>query len=133
MGNPAISTRRILVVDDEPLVAEAIRMMLEFDGHRIQIATSGEAALAVLKTDSFDLVITDFAMRGMKGDVLAAAIKACLPRQPIVMITAYAEMLQTSGHPLPGVDVLIGKPFLLNNLREALAKVLPENSAFQTS
>jgi hypothetical protein len=49
------------------------------------------------------------------------------------MITAYAEMLQSSGHPLPGVDFLIGKPFLLENLREAIAKVLPEIKSFQST
>ena len=133
MVKPVISGKRILVVDDEPFVGEAIKMMLAFDGHQVKIATGGKEALAVLNADTFDLVITDFAMRGMKGDALAAAIKALLPRQPIVMITAYAELLQTSGHPLPGVDFLIGKPFLLENLREAIAKVLPENKPAQSS
>jgi CheY-like chemotaxis protein len=132
MVKPVIPTKRILVVDDEPFVGEAIKMMLAFDGHEVKIATSGKAALAVLKEETFDLVITDFAMPAMKGDALAAAIKVLLPRQPIVMITAYAEMLQSSGHPLPGVDFLIGKPFLLENLREAIAKVLPESKSLQS-
>jgi len=44
---------------------------------------------------------------------LAAAIKAKVPGQPVVMITAYAEMLQSSGNPLTGVDFVISKPFLL--------------------
>ena len=61
----------------------------------------------------------------MKGDELAATIKARAPGQPVVMITAYAEMLQSSGNPLPGVDFVISKPFLLENLREAIAKVSP--------
>ena len=71
----------------------------------------------------FDLVITDFEMPVMKGDELAAAIKARTPNQRVVMITAYAEMLQASGNQLAGVDCLISKPFLLENLREAIAKV----------
>jgi hypothetical protein len=45
-----------------------------------------------------------------------------------VMITAYAEMLQSSGDPLAGVDCVISKPFLLENLREAIAKVSPRDS-----
>ena len=73
----------------------------------------------------FDLVITDFEMPVMKGDELAAAIKARAPNQPVVMITAYAEMLQASGNPLTGVDCIISKPFLLENLREAIAKATP--------
>ena len=129
MVQAVIPKKRILVVDDEPFVCEAVKMMLAFDGHEVKTANSGKEALLVLEKDKFDLVITDFAMPTMKGDELAAAIKARLPKQPVVMITAYAEMLQSSGHPLPGVDFLIGKPFLLENLREAIAKVLPEKKS----
>ena len=125
MTTPAFPQRRILVVDDEPLVCDAVKMMLEFDGHAVETAGSGKAALAMLEKSKFDLVITDFEMPVMKGDELAAAIKARDPKQPIVMITAYAEMLQASGNPLTGVDFVISKPFLLENLREAIIKVTP--------
>jgi CheY-like chemotaxis protein len=67
----------------------------------------------------------------MKGDELAIAIKAKVPKQPIVMITAYAEMIQASGNPLTGVDAVISKPFLLENLREAIAKVSLSGGADQ--
>ena len=125
MKGPAFPQRRILVVDDEPLVCDAVKMMLDFDGHDVKTASSGKDALAMLEQGQFDLVITDFEMPVMKGDELAAAIKARSPKQPVVMITAYAEMLQASGNPLAGVDLIISKPFLLENLREAIAKVTP--------
>ncbi len=104
-------------------MCDAVRMMLNFDGHVVETANSGKAALALFEKGQYDLVITDFEMPMMKGDELAAAIKARAPNQPVVMITAYAEMLQSSGNPLKGVDCLISKPFLLENLREAIAKV----------
>ena len=126
MVKPLISTKRILVVDDEPFVCEAVKMMLTFDGHSVKTTNSAKEALTLLEAEKFDLVITDFAMPAMKGDELAAAIKARHPHQPVIMITAYAEMLQSSGNALPGVDCLIGKPFLLENLREAIAKVFAE-------
>src|SRR5437867_6164801 len=125
MSAPAFPQRRILVVDDEPFVCDAVKMMLTFDGHVVETASNGRDALAIFEVGKFDLVITDFAMPTMKGDELAAAIKARSPKQPIVMITAYAEMLQSSGNPLPGVDFVISKPFLLENLREAIARVAP--------
>jgi CheY-like chemotaxis protein len=112
-----------LVVDDEPLVCDAVKMMLDFDGHVVETVGSAKDALGKLEESKFDLVITDFEMPLMKGDELAAAIKARDPKQPIVLITAYAEMLQASGNPLTGVDFVISKPFLLENLREAIAKV----------
>lgn len=100
-------------------------MMLSFDGHSVETACSGKDALALFEKSKFDLVITDFAMPAMKGDELALAIKARDPGQPVVMITAYAEMLQSSGRHLPGVDFMISKPFLLENLREAISRVTP--------
>jgi two-component system, NarL family, capsular synthesis sensor histidine kinase RcsC len=114
--------RRILVVDDEPFVCDAVKMMLDFDGHKVETAGSARDALAMFDKGKFDLVITDFAMPEMKGDELAAAIKAKSPNQPVVMITAYAEMLQASGKSMPGVDLLISKPFLLEHLRDAIAR-----------
>jgi CheY-like chemotaxis protein len=125
MKRSAFPQRRILVVDDEPLVCDAVKMMLDFDGHLVKTAGNGKEALAMFDKEQFDLVITDFEMPAMKGDELAAAIKARAPKQPVVMITAYAEMLQASGNPLTGVDLIISKPFLLENLREAIAKVTP--------
>src|SRR4051794_34847626 len=97
---PPIPKRRILVVDDEPFVCDAVKMMLDFDGHSVETAGSAKDALALFRPGKFDLVITDFAMPAMKGDELAIAIKAVAPTQPIVMITAYAEMLLSSGTPL---------------------------------
>ena len=125
MITAAFPQRRILVVDDEPLVCDAVKLMLDFDGHEVETACSGKEALAKLEQDRFDLVITDYEMPGMKGDELAAAIKARDTKQAVVMITAYAELLQSSRNPLRGVDFLLSKPFLLENLREAIAKVTP--------
>jgi CheY-like chemotaxis protein len=124
MAEPHIAGKRILVVDDEPFVCDAVKMMLAFDGHEVETANSGKDALALFDRQKFDVVITDFAMPVMKGDELAAAIKSRIPDQPVVMITAYAEMLQASGNPLTGVDVMISKPFLLENLRDAIVKAL---------
>jgi CheY-like chemotaxis protein len=120
MSKPAISPRRILVVDDEPYVCDAVRMMLAFDGHQVETAGSGKEALNLFAKGKYDVVITDYAMPGMKGDELALALKSVAPEQPIVLITAYAEMLKSAETPLTGVDCIVSKPFLLENLRAAI-------------
>jgi CheY-like chemotaxis protein len=125
MKAPCFPQRRILVVDDEPFVCDAVKMMLAFDGHSVETASCAKDALALFDKSKFDLVITDFAMPAMKGDELAVAIKARDPHQPVVMITAYAEMLQSTRSSIPGVDFIISKPFLLENLREAISRVTP--------
>ena len=122
MSAPANSSKRILVVDDEPFVCDAVKMMLTFDGHQVETAGSGQEALSKFEQGKFDVVITDYSMPNMKGDELAVNIKSRAPKQPVVLITAYAEMLRASSEPLEGVDFMISKPFLLENLREAITK-----------
>ena len=125
---PALPHKRILVVDDEQLVCDAIRMMLNFDGHIVETTSNPKDTLAKIEQGSYHLVITDFAMPGMRGDELAVAIKTRRPGQPVALITAYAEMLQSTHREMPGVDFVISKPFLLENLREAIAKASREES-----
>jgi len=125
MVKPNIPGCRILVVDDEPLVCDAVKMMLSFDGHTVETATSGLAALACLAQGPFDLVITDYAMPGMRGDELARQIRAAHPTLPVLMITAHAEMLAASGVPMPEIAQVISKPFKLDTLREAIRAHCP--------
>jgi CheY-like chemotaxis protein len=120
-------SKKILVVDDEPFVCDAVKMMLQFDGHEVETASSGKLALEMFAPGKYDLVITDYAMPQMKGDELAIQIKARAAEQPIVVITAYAEMLKASASPLAGVDSVVSKPFLLDDLRAAITKATAKN------
>jgi CheY-like chemotaxis protein len=115
---------RILVVDDEPAVAESIAMLLQFDGHHVKRAGSGEEAMACLASESFDLVMTDFEMKGMNGATLATQVRERWTNMPILMITAYAEMLPTWGVDLTHVNKVLSKPPFLNDLRLALRELL---------
>ena len=119
------SKLRILVVDDEPSVGNTVKMLLKFDGHEVEATHSSKEALSMFQSGRFDLVFTDFTMPEMNGHQLAAAIKAGAPDQPVVMITAHGGTLTPSPH----VDFVIGKPFRLEHLREAIARVLPAASS----
>ena len=116
---PAPISRRILVVDDEPMVCDSIRRVLAADKHQVQTAACGQEALALFQSGAFDLVILDYEMPDMKGDKLAAAIKALVPTQPILMITAYTESLRHTGSFPLAVDRVLGKPFDVQELRAA--------------
>ena len=113
---------RILVVDDELSVLEAIKMSLEFYGHVVTSCTSGSQALEVFKTSRFDVVVTDYAMPDIKGDDFAAMIKEISPRCPIIMITAHAEMLDRNR--LEPIACVLSKPFLPQVLNEAITAAL---------
>ncbi len=115
---------QILVVDDEPTVCKAIQMMLRYYGHEVQTANDGAAALALYEAGQFDLVITDYLMPEMKGDQLVTQIKKCRADQRIIMVTAFAEDFLSYGKPTGGVDYVLNKPFSLEDLRAAIAKVM---------
>jgi CheY-like chemotaxis protein len=117
-----IRGKRILLVEDEPSVRRAFYMMLKFDGHSITEANNGAEALDLFTKGKFDLVVTDFEMPVMKGNELAVRIKQLAPTQPILMITAYGKELGDSSNP---VDSILNKPFTMDNLRDAIAKLLP--------
>ena len=124
METPSKTSHRILVVDDEPTVCRAIKLLLQFDGHVVQTVLSGEAALVALEPEDFNLVITDFSMEGMKGTQLAAIIKQRWPGRPVIMATAFAPEAIASGQLGGGLDFLLIKPFTLAELREAIASVM---------
>lgn len=129
MAKPDIAGRRVLVVDDEPLVSESIRRLLALDRHEAVVAPNAEEALAIFTSQKFDLVITDYDLPGMKGDELASAIKSLTPNQPVALITAFGEALHAAGARLAGVDLVLGKPFALAELRQAVARLIAGKTA----
>jgi CheY-like chemotaxis protein len=122
MSAHAGQPRRILIVDDEPTVRQSVQLLLQDDGYIVDEAGSGAEALALFEPGKFDMVFTDYLMPEMKGDQLAATIKRLSPKQPVVMLTAFPEKLQSSDCPLGGVDSIICKPFELETLRWAIGR-----------
>lgn len=113
-----ISSKRILAVDDEPFVCESVKMMLMFDGHQVETAASGYEALEKFDAARFDLVVTDYAMPGMKGDQLAQTIKKQSPQMPVILLTAFPPETQPACF-----NLVLTKPFSFDDLRNALVKV----------
>jgi CheY-like chemotaxis protein len=86
------------------------------------------AALVLLESGRFNLVITDYFMPGMKGDELAALIKLRQPGLPIIMATAYASELKADDKLGGNVDHLLTKPFSITELCSAIAGVMEQEN-----
>jgi CheY-like chemotaxis protein len=112
--------KRILLVEDQRVVRESLRLLFSCDAHTVIEANNGAEALAIFRTGKFDLVVTDFEMPFIKGNELAMRIKQLVPKQRILMITAYGHR-RSSDNP---VDAVLAKPFNATLLREAMARVL---------
>ena len=113
---------RVLVVEDESLVLQMITEYLTSDGHTVETAADGREGLWKFNEGQFDLVVTDRSMPGMNGDQLTSAIKQIAPRQRVVMLTGFGDMMQVTDQHPPGVDEIVSKPVTLKAFREVLAR-----------
>ncbi len=115
----------VLAVDDDSLVLKNTVAMLEDLGHRVFPASSPKEALATLRHEMVDLVITDYAMPQMNGAALAEKIKAQNPQLPVILATGYAELAPELGVDLPRLP----KPFLSNDLARAIRQAVGDDGA----
>ena len=123
---------KLLVVDDHKQVLKAFIQLLEPEFDSITGISNPNQILSCISNEAFDVILLDMNFSagvntGNEGLYWLNRILKSDPLAVVVMITAYAEVLQTSGNPLVGVDFIISKPFLLDNLREAIAKTSPVN------
>jgi CheY-like chemotaxis protein len=123
-----MSEHRILVVDDEAMVLESLRMILAHYGYTVETASSGPEALVKLEHARFGLVVTDRKMPKMTGDHLAALIKQQWPHLPVIMVTGYPPDCKP-----PGVDAVLLKPFSTAGLRAAVDALINSHAEPQTS
>jgi CheY-like chemotaxis protein len=125
-GVPATTTTtwRVLLVDDDSLVRDSVRRMLEFDHHKVTAAASAAEALALCDNKTFDLVLLDYLMPVTKGDELARVLKERYPNLPIIMITADAEKVESTEELPFGVNFMMAKPFQFSDLRDAINKMM---------
>jgi signal transduction histidine kinase len=111
----------ILLVDDDPMVAETTVSMLEVLGHHVTVASSAGRALEMLGADTIvDLVITDYAMPGMTGKELAKRIRETRPGLPVVLASGYADLASQDDSGLPRLD----KPYALEKLASVIGAMV---------
>jgi two-component system, OmpR family, response regulator MprA len=112
--------QRVLVVDDEPAVREALRASLEFDGYRVSVASDGADGLELIARDRPDLVVLDVMMPRMDGLTACRRLRAADPGMPVLMLTARDAVGDRVTGLNAGADDYLVKPF---DLDELLARV----------
>jgi signal transduction histidine kinase/ActR/RegA family two-component response regulator len=113
----------VLVVDDEPAVLDFVATVLQADGHRVIAARDGMEALHQVKQGHYDLIVTDRAMPRMNGDQLAAAVRLARPEVKIILLTGFGEVMMAQGEFPDQVDLVVGKPVTVTQLRQAIARL----------
>lgn len=115
---------RILVVDDEPAIRDALRMILEYEGYDCLTVASGAEALAALSRDSPDLIILDIKMPGGSGLDTLAAIRKIDQGIPVTMISGHGTMAEAMQATRLGAFDFIEKPFTSERVLVTVTKGL---------
>jgi len=117
--------KSVMVVDDEAVVREGVKRVLEGTGEfEVETCSSGHLALERLLDEDFDLVITDLKMPGMSGMEVLQTLKAIHPDVPVVMITGYAMVATAVEAMKYGAADYLPKPFKPQDLVEKIRTAL---------
>jgi signal transduction histidine kinase/ActR/RegA family two-component response regulator len=117
-------TATILVVDDEPQIREVICAMLSDRGYLVKSADGAKSALALLKSETIDLICTDLVMPDLSGPRLIEEMKRCRPETPIIVCSAYGIDEEVSRKVAAGQALFLAKPFTSSALLELVHKAL---------
>jgi DNA-binding response OmpR family regulator len=111
----------VLVIDDDDRVRTLLRDILLFGGHEVIEASDGESGIRYLEKDgSVDMVLTDLGMPLKNGWEVAKWIKTKTPQIPVVLVTGWGTNLDEGKIRDSGVDMIIGKPFQVNEILDAI-------------
>ena len=119
-------TERIMLVDDEEIVANMMQKMLAGLGYKVTVFTSSEQAWQNFEAnpEGYDLVFTDMAMPKMTGAEFAKRVHDFLPQMPIVMCTGFSDAMNEKKAKMLGIRQLIMKPVLLRDVSISIRKAL---------
>jgi CheY-like chemotaxis protein len=120
---------RILLVEDEEDVRDALTGLLRQAGHRVETATNGEDGVARYQAERFDCVITDLALPGLSGLTLSRVVKDRSPDVFVILMTGSSEHFEPAMVRAAGVDRLLFKPSGRSELLAAVAAARPSPQA----
>lgn len=129
--DPLLTGKRILFVDDEEIIRETVRDVLLGFGCIVQTVDDGDEAVELLKTESFDLVLSDIKMPGKSGYEVFAAAKEANPNTPVILTTGFGY---DPNHTIvrarrEGLAAVLFKPFKINQLLEEIRSALQPTQA----
>ncbi len=110
----------ILILDDEPIVCNRLKVALEKMGYEVETYTDSVAALQRLEEKDFDIVVTDLKMENVDGIQILGAAKKKSPKTEVIIITGFATSEAAKEALKKGAFDFIAKPFRLEDLRNVI-------------
>jgi CheY-like chemotaxis protein len=119
-------SERILFVDDEKMLAELGRELLESLGYNVTAVTSSHDALARFRAqpDAYDLVITDMTMPGLTGRELTHELRDIRPGIPVIMCSGFTEFVNAEEARETGICEFLMKPYVTGRMAQSVRRAL---------
>src|SRR5262249_28744624 len=121
--------RRVLIVDDDPLIRRSLSETLQEEGIEATVADDGVHALSLFQTAAPDVVLSDVRMPQMDGLALLATIRARAPHVDVILMTAFDDMPTVVSAMRGGAVEFLVKPVDLHQLRALIERVFDDRRA----
>jgi CheY-like chemotaxis protein len=121
--------RRVLVVDDDPLLRIVVADILRKAAHVVEEAEGGREGIERIRTSPVDLVLTDLRMRDLSGWDVARAARTFRPRVPVILMTGSPEGLESEPEAWELVRHILPKPFRAQEVLELVTMLAGEGES----
>jgi DNA-binding NtrC family response regulator len=119
-----MSNHRIMVIDDEKIVGDMAKLSLEQEGYQVETFLNAEPALKRLQEEKFDVVVTDYKMKGIDGMEVLRNVKDLYPATQVIMITAFANLDAAIEALRRDVHDFFPKPVKIKELKASIKRAL---------
>jgi len=115
-SDPRLGLVRVLIIEDEPAVRDAVERALRGAGHKADLAREGPAGLEMAMTNPYDALVLDLGLPGLDGIEVCRRLRAAGNHVPVLMLTARAAVRDRVEGLDAGADDYLVKPFALDEL-----------------
>jgi DNA-binding NtrC family response regulator len=118
-----LKTAKILLIDDDEWIRDAMTLFFEAEGCQIKAIETGEEALVEIRQRNYDIVICDYKLPGMDGLQLLKEVQKLKPDTKTILITAYKTDALLAEAKQMGIDDFIPKPFTSETIEASLSRL----------
>jgi len=119
-----MNNHRIMVIDDEKIVGDMAKLSLEQEGYQVETFLNAEPALKRMQEEKFDVVVTDYKMKGIDGMEVLRTVKDRYPATQVIMITAFANLDAAIEALRRDVHDFFPKPVKIKELKASIKRAL---------
>ncbi len=120
---------RIMIIDDEKIVGDMAKMSLEAEGYAVETFLNAEPALERLRAEKFDVVVTDYKMKGIDGMEVLRTVRSLYPGTQVIMITAFANLDAAIEALRRDVHDFFPKPVKIKELKASIRRALEKRAS----